>query len=158
MCSVCPHCTAMCTQLFVPTGAPRIPTLPPDIFENSSNYTNVTTLSPSIDLTPVITPCESPYVYKIYRNIDYDALALHNLETAIVEVYNWTNMVGAEGPIVEKEYTELTEREFVSETEGSFLFVGWTVDSKLSKHNFMWSVKCNISNHFSDREGARAQE
>lgn len=39
-------------------------------------------------------------------------------------------MVGAEGPIVNKEYMEQTEREFVLESEGAFLFVGWTVDSK----------------------------
>ena len=40
-------------------------------------------------------------------------------------------MVGAEGPVIMREYRELTETEFISETDGIYEFVGWTIDSEL---------------------------
>ena len=39
-------------------------------------------------------------------------------------------MVGAEGPEVEKEFLEMSEVEFVQESNGEFLFEGWTINSK----------------------------
>ena len=102
------------------------PTDPPVVLNDTSPTVN-STLSP---LTPDITPCESPYIYKIYTHITDDALALQNLETTRVEIYNWTTVVGAEGPEVEKEFLEMSEVEFVQESNGEFLFEGWTINSK----------------------------
>ena len=39
-------------------------------------------------------------------------------------------MVGAEGPVLNREYTELNATQFLSESNGGFVFVGWTINSK----------------------------
>lgn len=39
-------------------------------------------------------------------------------------------MVSPEGPVVDKELTKLNATEFISESDSSFVFVGWTIDSK----------------------------
>ena len=52
-------------------------------------------------------------------------------------------MVGAEGPVISREYSEFTEVEFIMETDGIFQFVGWTIDSKLYNMCF-WNIACNI--------------
>ena len=92
---------------------------------NETSSTENTTLEP---LT--ITPCESPYIYKIYTHVNTDTLALHNLETSRVEIYNWTTVVSPEGPMVEREYSELSEVEFVQQSNGEFIFKGWTINSE----------------------------
>lgn len=39
-------------------------------------------------------------------------------------------MVSPEGPVVEKELRKMNATEFISESNGAFVFVGWTIDSK----------------------------
>lgn len=117
---------------------PSIPTEAPTI-SLDDNTTNSSTPTTPV-FTPDITACESPYIYKIYRNLFHDSLALHNLDTSLVEVYNWTTMVSPEGPVLDKELTKLNATEFISESDGSFVFVGWTIDSK---YDLVYSV--NVS-------------
>ena len=39
-------------------------------------------------------------------------------------------MVSPEGPMVEREYLELSEVEFVQQSNGEFIFKGWTINSE----------------------------
>ncbi|CAI8037230.1 Chordin [Geodia barretti] len=89
-------------------GADPIPQLltPSDSPVILSNDTSMNTTTTPV-ITPDITPCESPFIYKIYTHVNYDTLALHNLETSTVEIYNWTTMVGSEGPVVERDFFTL---------------------------------------------------
>ena len=118
--------------------------------ETPSTYIgNDTSPTPPSNFTPPITPCESPFVYKIYRHRHNDSLALHNMDTSLVGIYDWITMVGAEGPVVMREYRELTEVEFIAETGGIYEFVGWTIDSEcvwpLYIGDIMWyNIVCFI--------------
>ena len=112
-----------------PTDVPPIPTE-----TTTSDSSNITTPAPIIDFTPDITPCENRYIYKIYRHTQsgHDVMALQNLETNMVTIYNWTTVVGPEGPTVNREYSEVDNAEFLSDEmyTSYFHFVGWTIESK----------------------------
>ena len=117
-----------------PLFPPDTPTLnPSDSPVILSNDTSMNTTTTPV-ITPDITPCESPFIYKIYTHVNYDTLALHNLETSTVEIYNWTTMVGSEGPVVERDFFTLQVTEFVQLSNGEFIFQGWTIDSELNNN------------------------
>lgn len=127
-------CIITVVLLSLPTDVAPIPTENPTV-----NFDNTTTPTEPIDITPDITPCESPYIYKIYRHNSYDAMALHNMDTNVVELYNWTTVQTAEGIGVNRTYNEMSASLFLSDgISTDYIFVGWTIDSKQTKTNILF--------------------
>ena len=97
--------------------------------EPSSNDTNDTSdTSPTADISPDIVPCETPYIYKIYKHANYDSMAIENTKTERVGIYTWTAM--ANGNSIRREYEEISQNEFNKRQYRVYFFVGWTLQSK----------------------------
>ena len=80
------------------------------------------------DLAPDITPCDSPYLYKIYKAANYDCMAMENTESLMVEIYKWYD---TEDGLV-RNHRNLTLSDFEQfEFYDDFFFVGYTLPSKL---------------------------
>ena len=83
------------------------------------------------DLAPDITPCENPYIYRIYKATSYDCMAIENTETLVVEVYKWYPDAESDGIV--RDHRVLSQSDFQQfEFYDDFYFVGFTLASKLS--------------------------
>lgn len=73
-------------------------------------------------------------------------MALHNMDTAVVELYNWTTIYTAEGVGVNRTYDEMSASLFLSEEISmDYIFVGWTIDSKqIKKHTRSFKPETQI--------------
>lgn len=113
------------------THAHTVPTGPPsNDTSNTTASSNTTAPTPITDISPVITPCQSPYGYKVYQSTNYDCMALENTLTGEVGVYKW--LLNQTSNEIVREFRSLSYNEFATDEEYSdFLFVGWALTSKL---------------------------
>lgn len=130
----CPKC------LRVPgTPDPDKPTPDTTIPVPELNFT-----TPS-DLAPDITPCENPYIYRIYKATSYDCMAIENTETLVVEVYKWYPDAESDGIV--RDHRVLSKSDFQQfEFYDDFYFVGFTLARRVNGLTSRESKKRRIEN------------